>query len=612
MPTTTFYADKTTNTFADALQAVGLAEALYAWLSQLGRPNSPIRINDCGGYYRIDFPAPLGEDDATAVKAPFRAGRGDRLVTAKHKKKALDAGQPEPRGYPYDDKKAQRDVYIARLNKLASADRVRYNKNPNADEFAEMLSMLPDEDLSLYVAINHFKIADSYNKLCDRWRGASLDDFQVNLTLLLQTFSCHPNKLPSKGDVETALQVVNPASGKGNNSPKASGLSIGGIDNFWLSEYLKFVGYFTIAAPLLVRESKDRKTYVLHPVRVELSALRDVMIRFRAGFFRATAVKLDILAALRFTLTLVEYIGREQSARATNASAPAFFGIRPRVTAIARGFDVAFYKDMGSAYATMNLASINLPDWLQPIISIQDAEAMQTMLTEHERAIVSIKSAKGDEGSDEIELLRRYRDFLSGHDVERFFDFAARYGDYLLAKRHRNQWAGQLTTDGMEQLMAQAQGDKNLTQIVKAPGFRAIARAIRHATVTGQYLAAQRNGYPYEVRYGLGHDLLRSAAYPQDFISALGVFAQAYSAENARMEERYSKPELANTPKFHRPVIRDSDLDQIVALVDAFGSDVICKMLVAYGYARDTHAQPEEAPPATDTDPAGIDDDTDI
>lgn len=610
MATNTFYADNTTNTFADALQAVGLAEALFTWLTRLERRATPIRIRYCGSYYRIELPSPLSEEDVAAAMHPFHCGQGKRLVTAKHKKKAQEAGKEEPWGYQYDDQKTKRDVYVARLKKLTAADRTRYNKTPNADEFAEIKGMEPDPDLVLYVAINHFKIGDTYNKLCDRWRGESLDDFRANLALLFQTFSHHPNTPPAKGDAETALQIVNPASGKGNNATKALGLSIGGIDNFWLSEYLKFVGYFTIAAPLLVRDSKDRKTYVLHPVQVELSALRSVMTDFRATFFRATAVKLDILASLRFTRTLVEHISREISARTASASASMFFGIRPRVTDIAQGFDVTFYKDMGSAYATMNLATINLPSWLQPISTVQDAEAIQEALTGHIQVITSIKSAKGDEGSEEIELLRRYRDFLSGHDVARFFDFAARYGDYLLAKRHRNQWAGQFTTDGMEQLMAQAQGNKSLTQIISNPGFRAIAKAIRHATVTAQYLTSQRNGYPYEVRYGLGHDLIRSAAYPQDFIGALSVFVQAYTAENARMEERYAKPELAKLPKFHRPAIRDSDLDQVVALVDAYGSELICKMLVAYGYARDARPQPgETAPP--DSDAAEMDDETD-
>lgn len=607
MATNIFYSNNTTNTYADALQAVGLAEALYSWLTCLGRRATPIRISDCGSYYRIELPTLLSEEDTATVTDRFACGRGQRLVTAKHRSKAQEAGQPEPSGFNYDDEKAKRDTYVAWLKKLSPADRVAFSNTAAADEFADKT---PHKDLGLYVAINHFKIADSYNKLCDRWRGTTLNDFHGNLTLLLQTFAAHPNALPVKADVETALQVINPASGKGNNATKATGLSIGSLDNFWLSEYLKFVGFFTIAAPLLVRDSKDRKTYVLRPVQVELSALREVMRRFRAGFFRATAIKLDILAALRFTRTLVEQISEEITARAASASAPAFFGNRPRITDVARGFDVAFYKDMGSAYATMNLATINLPGWQRPIATLEDAVATQELLTEHIQVITSIKSAKGDEGSDEIELLRRYRDFLSGHDVEQFFEFAALYGDYLLAKRHRRLWAGQFTTVGMEQLMAQAQAEKNLSQIISNPGFRAIAKAIRRGTVTAQYFAAQQNGYPYEVRYGLGHELLRSAAYPSDFLGALSVFVQSYTSENARIEERIAKKSLYDIPAYHRPIIRESDLDQVVALVDTYGSDLICKMLVAYGYARDARTQPGETPPP-DSDTADSDDEID-
>ena len=159
--------------------------------------------------------------------------------------------------------------------------------------------------------------------------------------------------------------------------------------------------------------------------------------------------------------------------------------------------------------------------------------------------------------------------------------------------------------------MAHAHGDKNLTQIITDPGFRAIAKAIRRATVTAQYYATQQNGYPYEVRYGLGHELLRSAAYPQEFLGALSVFVQAYTSENARIEERIAKKSLPDMPNFHRPPIRDTDLDHIVALVDAFGSELISKMLVAYGYARDARPQPGETPPDTDSDATDTDDESD-
>ena len=95
------------------------------------------------------------------------------------------------------------------------------------------------------------------------------------------------------------------------------------------------------------------------------------------------------------------------------------------------------------------------------------------------------------------------------------------------------------------------------------------------------------------MRYGLGQELLRSAAYPQDFLGALGVFVQAYTAENARIDERIAKKSLHDL-RLNPPRQRSArqHLDQIVALVDTYGSELICKMLVAYGYARDARAQP--------------------
>jgi hypothetical protein len=319
-----------------------------------------------------------------------------------------------------------------------------------------------------------------------------------------------------------------------------------------------------------------------------------------------TSVKLDILAALRFTGSLVAYIRDAIIARADDDPLLALFGERPRVTDIASGFDVAFYKDMGSAYATMNLSTINLPRWLGPIASREVADDAVAILKEHEQVIASVRQIRRiggrtteDEGSDEIELLRRYRDFLSGHDASRFFEFAARYGDYYLAKRHRNQWASQLTTDGMENLMAQSQGYVPFTPILQDEGFRATAMAIRLSTVVAQYHAARESGYPYEVRYGLGQDLLRAAAYPEDFLARLGEFIQSYNAENARIDERLAKGSLRGAHR--RPSIRAGHVEALVALVDTYqdkgGSDLICKMLVAYGYARDSRTPDDQGAP---------------
>jgi len=126
---------------------------------------------------------------------------------------------------------------------------------------------------------------------------------------------------------------------------------------------------------------------------------------------------------------------------------------------------------------------------------------------------------------------------------------------------------------------------------------KAIAKAIRQATVLAQYHAARKQGnYVFDVRYGLGQELLRASAYPDNFIAALGAFLQSFNAENARIDERITKGALANLPQNRRASVRTTHIDAIVALVDKHGSDVVCKLLVAYGYARDPQTPRDEAP----------------
>jgi hypothetical protein len=599
-----FYSDNNTGTPADALKAVGLAEVLAAWLDRLGR-DSKVIIKDKGGYYELSLSegVSLELQDIEQVKGPFAAGRGKKLIkklTEKEKAKTGGAARPVD-GFPYEERREQASAYFAQRNKLSPAERQRFRTNP--EEFPD-IGPAPDLDLGLYVCLNHFKVSEAYNTLCQQWEAPDTLSFQANLALVLEAFAQHPNaidaaaerwdalvkegRLSGKGDV-TLLQVVNPASGKGGNTPKANGIGMGNLDGFWLIEYLKFVGFFTIAAPLLVQKSKDRKTYVLHPMRVELSSLRKVMRDFRESFYTSTAVKLDILAALHFTQTLVTAIQQAIQAREVGDPLLALFNQQPSVTDIGRGFDITFYKDMGSAYATMNLATINLPGWLKPISTNEDASAALTVLKEHRQVIVSIALPKGDEGSEELDLLRRYRDFVSGHDSEIFFDFAARYGDYYLGKRYRNQWAAQFTTEGITGFMAQAKEKEKLSPILESKGFQEIATAIRRATVIAQFQASRpEGGYPFEVRYGLGQKLLRSAAYPKEFIAELSEFLQSYNAENARIAERAAKGSLASVPRNRRAMVQTEHIKEIVRLVDDYeSSELICKMLVAYGYARD-------------------------
>ncbi|MGH2502228.1 MAG: hypothetical protein ACRDID_06900, partial [Ktedonobacterales bacterium] len=108
-----------------------------------------------------------------------------------------------------------------------------------------------------------------------------------------------------------------------------------------------------------------------------------------------------------------------------------------------------------------------------------------------------------------------------------------------------------------------------------------------------QYRSTRDRGYPYDVRYGLGQELLRAASYPQEFLATLGAFIQSYNAESARIDERMQKGSLKGP--YGRARVRTDELDEIVRLIDQYGgnSELICKLLVAYGYARDPRATDE-------------------
>ena len=127
--------------------------------------------------------------------------------------------------------------------------------------------------------------------------------------------------------------------------------------------------------------------------------------------------------------------------------------------------------------------------------------------------------------------------------------------------------------------------DKLYSEIMQNEGFRNIAYAIRHSTVSLQ--KAKRLRKPAtDIRYGLGQQLARKAAYPADFLAELSEFLHLYNAENAQLREKDRNP--------FRKDVRTEDIEEIVDLVDRFGSKVVCNMLVAFGYA--TEARPKEAP----------------
>ena len=139
-------------------------------------------------------------------------------------------------------------------------------------------------------------------------------------------------------------------------------------------------------------------------------------------------------------------------------------------------------------------------------------------------------------------------------------------------------------------------GEQDLQEIIDSNGFRHVATAIRRSTVSLQRKKvrvkqgkAQPDEIAYEIRYGLGTDLSRSAATNKRdvFIQALTEFLSKYSAESARVYER-------TDGRQDRAFVSTSDLEEVVKLVDKFGAKTVCSLLVAYGYASDWKGKSEE------------------
>lgn len=570
-----FYVDKINRTFADNLLAAGLAQLvddLLAWQEHGGAHD--VVTKDCGAYYQLACKPLLRRDTVEQLDVklcPVRPIRTTKNASA------------IPDDIPYFDYDADR----ARVNEYWAARQ----KGVDGDD----LPALP-EHWDILRAINPAALP-GYNSLALNWWH--LGDRQPEaLLLLLDLYVTTPNDYA--GAVETwkkfvseratdikpeatGLQIYNPDQGKGQNKPKADGLSVGNVSGFWLSEWLKALGLYQAGMTRLVRGAKDRKTFVIAPRELAQSDSRAVMSRFLGSMTSETSIKFDILAAVRYTRALLDHFNSEESL------IQRLLGRHDVQRKLVAGFDTAFYKDLGNAVATMNVSFIRLPGWV--IVNSRDDIALYNdpnsgLLEQLERVARQFDESH----SDAFTLLRHLRDFISGDDLAAFFRFTNAFPSYYMGRREQSQYAYSFSTLFVERLIMST--EKRLTPILESEGFQNVAYAIRQSTVTAQYRKKQGDRR-YDVRYGLGQELARKALYPDAFIAALSDFLHKYNAENAQVMETRPGP--------YRRSVKTSDIDEVVRLVDNYGSETVAKLLVAYGYARvpreDESDVPEVAQP---------------
>jgi hypothetical protein len=375
----------------------------------------------------------------------------------------------------------------------------------------------------------------------------------------------------------SATQAVNPEQGKGANRAKADKLAIGGQEGFWLLEYFKFAGLYRAALPRVIQGKKDRKTYIVMPSREGISLHWHTMVfeTFQKDFWASSAIQMDIQASLRYSAVM---LGQWEAAQQSS-------GRRRRVSDFIDGFAVASFKDLGSALAMMNVATIRLPDWVEWPAKLEQAQQLKLVVEEHQKLIGALDEKRGEEE----QLLRDYRDFLSSRDpaLAAFFAFTTGYAGHAIRKMSKRQPVRRFSIEHLEVIiMANEERRKNadllpLSRIIENTGFRNIATAIRRSTVIPQYQKVAGDT-PYEVRYGLADELRRKARNRNEFISALSEFMQQYVQENKRVFAREKRAVRAD--------ITTKDIAELMQLIDEYDTLTVANLLIAFGYARDPKA----------------------
>lgn len=562
-----FFVDKATNTPADALLAFGLARLLVEIVGE--EEGRSLTIRDAGDHFAVTLKEPISDDCIAIDFVPLMYG----LDTSKKQ-----ADLPPSFCIDYVMHQQRNDAYFKAIKAKFDEEQLR-----------EQGLTPPVLDWHAWAIINQMSAVDTYNKLNEQWY-AHRDCFPALLNIILKLFSTRPNpvyaaerdwkalakanSLPGSVSI-SQLQVVNPGMGKGGNRSKANGLSIGGLKGFWILEYLKYVGFYHAAVPRVVKDDEDRKTYILNPKDIEWNTHKEVFTDFQRTLLPHSAVHMDVLATLRYCEVFL------QRWKAGQGQKWARFARGGRPNDYISAIDVVYYKYMGSAHATLNIGTMVLPEWLPEVKTVEQADQYLELIREHHRVVRGLNH----ENSEEYELLRKYRDFLSSRNLELFFQFIRGYSHTLMGKINAKAqfFPPQFTIPNLEVLIMSH--DVQLKSIVQNNGFLKIAEAIRRSTIIPQYQKARGRDNLYEIRYGLGDKLLRRAQYATEFIQELSRFVHDYNNENARKSETRKQQ--------YRKNITIQDLDDVIALIDQFGAATVAHLLVAYGYARDPRQEDE-------------------
>jgi hypothetical protein len=568
MSETAFLVLSSTGTHGDVLAAAGLADLLGSVPGA-----APVRIREAESGFAVSVPGPVDFERLPQHPGyPFLKVKPDAPVP----RRAMDV-------VDYQDERAK-----AERRKQARGDAGKKRRGalePQTDQAIQ--EEAPREDWALLQVLNSLQGDETSNRVHtaivgrapDRWRG----EMARSLTALRNG---EPSGLDWKA---TTVQLFTPTAAKGycRLKPDSTDRNDKTKDRWAdpLVEWFRYRGYFRVACPLF--RGSDVRLLCPVPRDISMRALESLAREVRRGGVPGGPPKLDALAVLRMAELLVRHSEEYHDADTVPWPGLSLSGKTP--AAAISGVMVTHYQSLGQSRAVSAMATLALPGWFS-IRDRRDADMWLAILDEHQRVVRGLQ----DDHSDEVGLLLLYRRFLERREegaARALVEFMEHYGPFVIRAREQGRKVLSFGADYFRETVKDM--DMRLTEILDDTGFRAVAAAVRRATVSAQALKAMNRPNYREIRYDLLPELRRKRSLPgvAPLMESVADFLASYNAENARRRE-LGKEAPRN--------VTTEELSAFSRLVERHGTSLVGALLCAYGSCR----EPREAEAVEDTSPA--------
>ncbi len=564
-----FYINKQSGTYAEALEAFGVAKLLDEILQRKAARGKKIIIEDKHLHYVVTTNIPITDEMLSEINY-FQIIK----FIIKEKDTPIPDGISKSDCFNYPIQKAIVDEYkdvrkkISEDKTLKAEEKKFQIKELNERQHSEFGSKI-DPEFDVYREIK----GNPYASFCNLYNNFhnNQDNFSTLVKQILHYYALgETTKVDFKltDEKPTSLQLYNPHQGKGLNKNKANNASMGPQKSIWISETMKIAGALEIMSCQYVKVGSgyDLKIFVPEFNDIQLDKVRSVLFDFKKYLKSSSPIKLDILNLLNL---LIHFIKNDET-------------YRGKIKNTLRGFHTVYQKDLGQNKAVANIAFFNTPEFLAYENKMEGVEWIKAL--EEQIKIISAIEELGDA----VQGLLAFREFLGNSNFQSLSKFLFWYANHLMQALTQKKYTIPFQVKTLTKIFNSM--DTNLKEIIQNKGFLKVATAIRQSTVYPQIAKGKGEKPLYDIRYGLAQKIKNKANSESELITFLSEFLGNYESENSMAKEKLlGKARLRND-------ITKEELDEFYSLFD--GSDKkakkIAALLVAYGFAIDKKITTEE------------------